>query len=71
MYVQYSNRFFVNLIFRSPARLVDLSVILYMDKNQGHNCGDDMALFRLYVSIFIYAFMQIERNTNFIMEIYF
>lgn len=37
----------LNAIFRSPARLVDLSVILYMDKNHGHNCGDDMALFRL------------------------
>lgn len=40
------------MICRSPARLVDLSVILYVDKNHGHNCGDDMALFRLYVSIY-------------------
>lgn len=35
------------LRFRSPARLVDLSVILYVDKNQGQSCSDDMALFRL------------------------
>jgi brefeldin A-inhibited guanine nucleotide-exchange protein 3 len=37
----------VREIFRSPQRLIDLSVILYPDKNQGQNCGDDMALFRL------------------------
>lgn len=35
--------------FRSPARLVDLSVILFLDKNQSQGCSDDMALFRLYV----------------------
>lgn len=34
-------------LFRSPARLVDLSVILFIDKNQGQSCSDDMALFRL------------------------
>lgn len=32
---------------RSPARLVDLSVILFVDKTQGQSCSDDMALFRL------------------------
>lgn len=29
--------------------MVDLSVIIYLDKNQGQNCSDDMALFRLII----------------------
>lgn len=37
------------LNFRSPARLVDLTVILFIDKNQGQSCSDDMALFRLII----------------------
>lgn len=48
------NFFFIILprkyaIFRCPARLVDLSVILFVDKNQGLGCSDDMALFRLII----------------------
>lgn len=39
----------VREIFKSPARLVDLSVILYLDRNQGQTCSDDMALFRLII----------------------
>lgn len=37
----------VKEIFKSPARLVDLAVILYVDKNSGQGCSDDMAMFRL------------------------
>lgn len=37
----------VREILKSPERLIDLSVILYPDKNQGQSCSDDMALFRL------------------------
>lgn len=44
--IQIINHIFF-IFHRSPARLVDLSVILLVDKNQGHNCSDDMALFRL------------------------
>lgn len=37
----------VREIFKSPERIVDLSVILCPDKTQGQSCSDDMALFRL------------------------
>ncbi|XP_021695176.1 brefeldin A-inhibited guanine nucleotide-exchange protein 3 [Aedes aegypti] len=39
----------VREILKSPERLIDLSVILYPDKNQGQSCSDDMALFRLII----------------------
>lgn len=38
----------VKEIFKSPERIVDLSLILYPDKSSGAaSCSDDMALFRL------------------------
>lgn len=37
----------VKEIFKSPERIVDLSIILYPDKSTGQTCSDDMALFRL------------------------
>lgn len=37
----------VKEVFKSPERIVDLSVILFPDKSTGQTCSDDMALFRL------------------------
>lgn len=37
----------VREIFKSPERLIDLSVILYVDKTTPQSCSDEMALFRL------------------------
>ncbi|XP_023167632.2 brefeldin A-inhibited guanine nucleotide-exchange protein 3 isoform X1 [Drosophila hydei] len=39
----------VREIFKSPERLIDLAVILYVDKNTAQGCSDEMALFRLLV----------------------
>ncbi|XP_030380962.1 brefeldin A-inhibited guanine nucleotide-exchange protein 3 [Scaptodrosophila lebanonensis] len=39
----------VREIFKSPERLIDLAVILYVDKNTAQGCSDEMALFRLMV----------------------
>ncbi|XP_037938605.1 brefeldin A-inhibited guanine nucleotide-exchange protein 3 [Teleopsis dalmanni] len=39
----------VREIFKSPERLIDLAVILYVDKNTGQSCSDEMALFRLLI----------------------
>ncbi|XP_055389685.1 brefeldin A-inhibited guanine nucleotide-exchange protein 3 [Condylostylus longicornis] len=39
----------VREIFKSPERLVDLAVILYLDKNTSQGCSDEMALFRLII----------------------
>lgn len=47
--IQFHFLFINTILRRSPALLVDLSVIIYLDKNQGQNCSDDMALFRLII----------------------
>ncbi|XP_032296535.1 brefeldin A-inhibited guanine nucleotide-exchange protein 3 isoform X2 [Drosophila virilis] len=39
----------VREIFKSPERLIDLAVILYVDKNTAQGCSDEMALFRLLI----------------------
>ncbi|XP_032597271.1 brefeldin A-inhibited guanine nucleotide-exchange protein 3 isoform X2 [Drosophila grimshawi] len=39
----------VREIFKCPERLIDLAVILYVDKNTAQGCSDEMALFRLLV----------------------
>lgn len=37
----------VREILKTPDRLIDLAVILYVDKSTGQGCSDEMALFRL------------------------
>ncbi|XP_036221148.2 brefeldin A-inhibited guanine nucleotide-exchange protein 3 [Bactrocera oleae] len=39
----------VREILKTPDRLIDLAVILYVDKSTGQGCSDEMALFRLMV----------------------
>lgn len=53
-----------NVHCRCPARLVDLSVILFLDKSQGQSCSDDMALFRLIIDAMEECAVAVQAGTS-------
>uniref|UniRef100_A0A1B0FLI6 SEC7 domain-containing protein n=1 Tax=Glossina morsitans morsitans TaxID=37546 RepID=A0A1B0FLI6_GLOMM len=54
----------VREIFKSPERLIDLSVILYVDKTTPQSCSDEMALFRLMIDAMEECAYSVNNGTN-------